>query len=219
MAKAAFERLEAMKNNGILSEHVWESLSPPLADHVAKTLKAVRNIMHDNPEVEFEEYETARRESLTQQRSTLSTLLRDGIISEEVFSELATEIDQARTDTHINWLEATHHADPNSITELIVFVIQEEDLQRTIETLTNINIPFVRMPSAGEFLNRRNATLLIAIHEGNKELIVQTLRESVEERVAVLHSSNHVTAEKTALAEVTVGATFFSFEIERYEEF
>ncbi|MFN2235081.1 MAG: Na+/H+ antiporter [Anaerolineales bacterium] len=219
MAKAAFERLDAMKNNGILSEHVWESLSPLLTDHVAKTTKAVRNFMHDNPEVEFEEYETARRESLTQQRSTLSTLLRDGIISEEVFSDLATEIDQAQTDTHINWLEATHQADPKSITELIVFVIQEEDLQNAIETLTNINIPFVRMPSAGEFLNRRNATLLITIHQENKELIIKTLRESVKERVAVLHSPNQAATGQTVPTEVTVGATLFSFEIERYEEF
>ena len=175
--------------------------------------------MHDNPEVEFDEYETARREALTQQRSTLSTLLRDGIISEEVFSELATEIDQAQTDTQVNWLDATHHIDPNSITELIVFVIQEEDLQRAIETLTSINIPFVRMPSAGEFLNRRNATLLIGIHQENKELIINTLRESVKERVAVLHPSDQVAAGKTILTEVTIGATLFSFEIERYEEF
>ena len=101
----------------------------------------------------------------------------------------------------------------------MVFVIQEEDLQSAIETLTNIKINFVRMPSAGEFLNRRNATLLIGIHQENKEQIIKALRESVKERVAVLHPPNQVASRQSGPTEVTVGATLFSFEIERYEEF
>jgi len=172
MSKSAYERLEMLQNNGILSEHVWESLEPVLAEHMVNTTKAVRNIMHDNPEVEFEEYDTARREALTQQRSTLSSLLRDGIISEEVFSELAAEIDQAQTESQIDWLEATHQTAPESITELMMIVIQEEDVNKAIKTLESINVPIVRMPSAGVFLGRRNTTLLIGSHQDEKEHVI-----------------------------------------------
>jgi hypothetical protein len=40
----------------------------------------------------------------------------------------------------------------------------------------------------------------------------------VKERVAVLHPSNQVKAGQTVPTEVTIGATLFAFEIERYEE-
>jgi CPA1 family monovalent cation:H+ antiporter len=218
MAKAAYDRLETMQSDGILSGHVWESVEPVLAEHTANTAKAVRNILHDNPEVEIEEYNTARREALTQQRSTLSTLLRDGIISEEVFSELAAEIDQAQTDTQISWLEATHHADPENITELMAIIIQEEDVNKTVETLESINVPIIQMPSAGEFLGRRNVTLLIGIHQDKKELVIKTLQESVQERAAVWEPRHGGTPGQAPPAEVIIGASLFSFEIERYEE-
>lgn len=215
MAKAAYERLDTMHANGILSNHVWESLAPILVEHKQKTAEAVQNIMHENPEVEFEEYATARREVLTQQRSTLSSLLRDGIISEEVFSDLAAEIDRAQTDTQVDWFEATHQTDPASIAELMAVVIQEEDLENTIESLENINVPLLRMPSAGEFLGRHNITLLIGINHDNRDQVIAALRESVQERVAVRQSQDDPESDQN---EVTVGATLFTFEIERYEE-
>jgi CPA1 family monovalent cation:H+ antiporter len=219
MSKAAYDRLETMQRNGILSEHVWESLESILREHTANTAKAVRNIMLENPVVEIEEYDTARREALIQQRSTLSTLLRDGIISEEIFSELAAEIDQAQTDSRIDWLEATSHTDPKGISELMAIVIQEEDISQAIETLESISVPIVRMPSAGEFLGRRNATLLIGIQQNKKEHVIKTLQKSVQKRVAVRQPRESETSIQASPAEVTIGALLFSFEIERYEEF
>ena len=146
-------------------------------------------------------------------------MLRDGIISEEVFIDLAAEIDQAQTDSQIDWLEATHHTDPKTITELMVIVIQEEDINQAVETLESFNIPIERLPSAGEFLSRRNATLLIGIHQDNKEQVIKLLQESVKERVAVWEPKDIETPTQPSLAEVTIGATLFSFDIERYEEF
>ena len=58
MSKAAYEQIATMQHHGLLSEHVWESLEPALANHATNTAKAVRDIMHDNPEVEIEEYDT-----------------------------------------------------------------------------------------------------------------------------------------------------------------
>lgn len=219
MSKAAYERLETMKNYGLLSQHVWDSLEPDLAEHAASTTEAVRTIMHDNPEVEFEEYVTARREALTQQRSTLSTLFRDGIISEEVFSDLATEIDQAQTDTQIDWLEATHQPGHHQITELLAIVVQEEDTEQVLEALQTINLPIVRMPSAGEFLGRRNSTILIGVSQNTKAQAINTIQGSVQQRFAVLLPRDDNIREDSEPEEVSIGATLFTFEIERFEEF
>ncbi len=219
MSKAAYERLETLRQNGILSEHVWEFVEPALAEHATNTAKAVKNILHDNPEVEFEEYDTARREALTQQRSTLSTLLREGIISEEVFSELVAEIDLAQTETQINWLEATHHSAPKSITELMAIVIQEEDVEKASNFLESIDVPIVRMPSAGEFLGKRNATLLIGTNRGNKKHIIKMLQEILQKRTAIWRPQDEEDPSDKIPEEVTIGATLFSFDVERFEEF
>jgi CPA1 family monovalent cation:H+ antiporter len=219
MSKAAYERLYAMQQNGILNEHVWETLEPVLSQHMNNTTKAVRNIMHDNPEVEIEEYETARREALTQQRSTLSSLFRDGLISEEVFSELAAEVDRARTDTLTDWLEITHNHRQISINHLLAAVIQEQDFENAIEALEQIDVPVVRMPSAGEFLGRRNVTILIGIPQGQEESIIQTLKQSSQQRVEILQESDRFPLNKDEPAEITIGANLFSFDVERFEEF
>jgi CPA1 family monovalent cation:H+ antiporter len=218
MSKAAYERLENMQHNGILSEHVWNSLKPKLADHTANTANAVRMILNANPEVEIDEYDTARREALTQQRSTLSALYRNGTISEEVFSELIAEIDQVQTDSQISWLTATNKVDPEGISELIAVVIQEEDLDNAISALENINLPIVRLPSSGEFLGRRNVTFLIGTGKDQKERVIKILQGSVKKRLAIW-DPDEMTKSPNVPPEVLVGATLFSFEIERYEEF
>jgi len=219
MSKAAYERLNAMQHNGILNEHVWETLEPILSQHMNNTTKAVRNIMHDNPEVEIEEYETARREALTQQRSTLSGLFRDGLISEEVFSELAAEVDRAQTDSHINWLEITHNHRQMSIDHLVAAVIQEQDFENAIEALEKMDVPVVRMPSAGEFLGRRNVTILIGIPQEQEKSIIQTLQQSSQQRVEILQQSDQLPHGKDESAEITIGANLFTFDVERFEEF
>ena len=112
------------------------------------------------------------------------------------FQNSAAEVDQAQTDTQINWLEATHQADPKDISEFMVIIIQEEDVDSAVETLNSINVPIVRMPSAGEFLGRQNATILIGIDQGKKEFILNSLQQSVRQRVEFLHQKRDGSAPK-----------------------
>jgi len=210
MSKAAYDRLDAMQQNGLLSVHVWESIAPILKEHTKKTALAVRNALQDDPEVKLDEYNTAQREALLTQRSTLATLLRDGIISEKTFSDLAVEIDKALTEMKTNWLEETHKSKQN-ITSLMIAVVQEQDLENAVTALTKIDAPIVRMPSAGEFLDRRNATILIGIPEGQENIITQTIMQSSQQRIEILSNTRES-------QEITIGATLFSLDIERYEE-
>lgn len=54
---------------------------------------AVSAVLRANPALEAEELDTARRELLRIQRTTLLDLRRDGSISDEVFERLTAEVD------------------------------------------------------------------------------------------------------------------------------
>jgi hypothetical protein len=51
--------------------------------------------MTSEPDVEADELDTAYREALRGQRAALTGLLRDGVISEDTYSQLISEVDEA----------------------------------------------------------------------------------------------------------------------------
>jgi hypothetical protein len=77
----------------LISSHVWDDLKPRLVSEIDTLVVAVREVLKAAPRLEAEELDTAQREALRAQRSALLGLQRDGIISDEVFNELAAEID------------------------------------------------------------------------------------------------------------------------------
>jgi monovalent cation:H+ antiporter, CPA1 family len=91
--RAAALHLDQMQRDGFLSQHAWEILRPELLERVEQMALDVRALQRIHPELAADELDRARRELLRAQRSALRTLQRDGVISEEVFECLATEID------------------------------------------------------------------------------------------------------------------------------
>jgi hypothetical protein len=91
--RSAESHLERRHREGLLSTHTWEILRPRLEDQLALLAEAVRESLRAAPALEAEEMDTARREILRAQRSAYMGLLRDGVISHDVFEELSTEID------------------------------------------------------------------------------------------------------------------------------
>jgi len=87
--------LDRRHREGLLSHHAWETLKPKLKEQDALLVDAVREVMHADPELEAEELDTARREILRAQRSAFMGLLRDGVISDDVYEKLTSEIDIA----------------------------------------------------------------------------------------------------------------------------
>lgn len=94
-ARAALAHLERRHTEGLISSHAWEQLKPELASQVNVFSNAVRDVLKAAPKLEAEELDTAKREALRAQRSALLGLRHDGVISEDVFGELAAEIDTA----------------------------------------------------------------------------------------------------------------------------
>jgi CPA1 family monovalent cation:H+ antiporter len=96
--RAADARLDQMHAEGLLSTHAWERLKPVVVQRAAALGQAVRSTMRADPELEAEQLETGWRELLRAQRSSLLGLRRDGVVSEDVFEALTTEVDGQLTE-------------------------------------------------------------------------------------------------------------------------
>jgi CPA1 family monovalent cation:H+ antiporter len=101
--RGAHDYLRRMTQQGLISEHTWQKLSPLLQKQNDALVDAIREIMVSDPAVEAEELDTARREALRAQRSALRGLLRDGVISESSYAILIDEIDSALIQENLNW--------------------------------------------------------------------------------------------------------------------
>jgi hypothetical protein len=58
----------------------------------------VKQVMTSEPQVEAEEFDTAYREALRAQRIALTSLLLDGVITDEIYTTLIAEVDEALMD-------------------------------------------------------------------------------------------------------------------------
>lgn len=107
------------------------------------------------------------------------------------------------------------------INRLMAAIVQEQDVEGAIKALHKIGLSVTRLSSTGGFLGRRSTTLLIGFSAGQEELAVQTLHKKCRTRVEYVT----IPLEGTPLpipapTPITVGgATIFTLEIERYEEF
>jgi len=219
--RAAHEYLRGMNQQGMLSEHTWQRLSPLMERENGVLLEAVKEIMASDPAVEAEELDTARREALHAQRSALMGLLRDNVISEEAYSQLAGEVDAALTEEGSSWpdLLRSSSAPALHITKLMVAVIQKQDDENATNLLTNLGFPLDHLPSSGGFLNQHNVTLLIGLPAGREETVVNALRRACRGHVDFT-ASNLASDLPITPKPVTVSkATIFTFDVEAYEEF
>lgn len=102
----------------------------------------------------------------------------------------------------------------------LIVVIQSQDAENAEISLNNLGFTLTRLPSFGGFLGRRNATLMIALAETDRQKVLDSLRESCRQRVEYIA----VPLESAPLplptpTPITVGgATIFTLPIEHYEE-
>jgi CPA1 family monovalent cation:H+ antiporter len=94
-AQAALRRVEEMHGGNMLSLATFRQIEPQLKKQIADALAAQTALLDEHPGLQSEELEDAEMESLRAQRATLTTLLSNGFISEQVYEELVAEIDAA----------------------------------------------------------------------------------------------------------------------------
>ncbi len=215
MARASFERLEHMYNEGLLSRHLWERLSKPMIQHAEALSRAVEETLHADPSLEIKEMNSAFRDILQTQRSALTALLRDGIIAEETYAQLLGEVDTALVDPQTNLFEMLRLDAGKHITSLLAVIVQEADVENVMAVLNRQGLPVTRLSSMGGFLGRKNVTLLVGTPEGAEEGIKKGIINASRQRVEFIPGSLD---DPQTSASVTIGgATIFAFDIERYE--
>jgi len=213
MARTAYNQLESMYNDGILSRHVWSVLSTPIEKHADTLLDAAARTMSSHPDVETRELESAIQEALKTERAALRTLLRNGNISEETFAELVHEVDSALTENQTDLIQLLRLRTIRNIQNLITIVIQERDLENISSMLHPYKYPLTHISSTGGFLGQKNATLMIGV-PANKLEEIKTLIENASEGRAKVLSDDHSDKPKITHG----GATIFTLDVERYEE-
>lgn len=123
--RSADSRLDRLHNDGMLSSHTWEKLKLNVTNQASAMAEKVRGLLLADPELEAEELETGWREMLRAQRSSLLSLRRDGVISDDVFDQLSTDVDAQliegysslpeEVDLRTQFLELTLPDDSNAI--------------------------------------------------------------------------------------------------------
>lgn len=103
---------------------------------------------------------------------------------------------------------------------LVVAVIQEQDLDTATKALQAIGASLTYLSSAGGFLGRRNATLLVGLPADRLPDSLNVLHEACRQRVEYMTLPMEGSPmPMPAPVPVTVGgATVFALPVERFEQ-
>lgn len=218
-ANAGFQHLQGLSEDGLISVHTWRTIRPMLEQRMDALVGSVQEVVSESPELEAEEFETARKEMLRAQRSMLGTMRTSGALSDETYDELVTEIDQAITSDRETWGQYALKGLDNNICQLLLAVVQSNDLESASNALAIRGIQVTRIQSQGGFLRKRNHVLLMGIAPGRLRAAMDTLERVCNERVDYISPLNlGVEDDKRERLPVRVqGSTIFVFDVERCE--
>ncbi len=219
-AQASQDHLRRLHQEGMISSHTWDRMSPILNQRIEALTRAVQEALRKAPQLEFDEVETARREMLRAQRNMIADLRRDGVISDETHEDLVSEIDLVLDTRSDYWPSQAILSGPvPAVDSLVVAVVQDLDLESVLNALAIRGIPVTRIQSRGGFLRESNHLLLVGVAEEHLEEAVSALRRASRERVRFVDSplgSSPVPV--AAPTEVKIhGVTVFVFKVNRYE--
>lgn len=103
--RTADTHLDRLHNDGMLSSLTREKLKRNLTTQAVSLAEKVRGLLIADPVLEAEELDTGWREMLRAQRASLLSLRQDGVISDEVFERLSTEVDAQLSEGYPSTLE------------------------------------------------------------------------------------------------------------------
>jgi uncharacterized protein YaaQ len=103
---------------------------------------------------------------------------------------------------------------------LLVAVVQDQDLDAATKALQNIGASLTYLSSAGGFLGRRNATLLIGMPVERKEDALAALHEACRQRIEymTLPLEGSPMPMPSPVPVTVGGATVFALPVERFEQ-
>jgi uncharacterized protein YaaQ len=108
----------------------------------------------------------------------------------------------------------------NPIHLLLVAVVQDQDLEAATKALHKVGASLTYLSSAGGFLGRRNATLLMGLPVEKENEALEALRAACRQRIEYMTLPlEGAPMPMPAPVPVTVGgATVFALPVERFEQ-
>jgi CPA1 family monovalent cation:H+ antiporter len=103
--RAAWQMLQGMHDDGILSPLVWQTLNNEYRLEGERLAAEVEALYQDHVHLQQDELMATRRECLRTQKSALLSLVQQGVISEEVYRDLMTGLDR-RLETIDEWVSS-----------------------------------------------------------------------------------------------------------------
>ncbi len=149
--RSADSRLDRLHNDGMLSSHTWERLKHNITRQASTLAEKVRGLLLADPVLEAEELDTGWREMLRAQRASLLSLRQDGVISDEVFENLATEVDAQLSEGYPSESDETETS-----TQFLEITLPDES-GAIGKTIAELNIP--------------RSAVLVSIQRGDETII------------------------------------------------
>ena len=100
---AAYDQLKKVHKQGMISKHVWDIISKTIDPYTRELTDSMQEILKQHPYVEIEELDSAWREFLQYQRLALGEFLSERSITEDVYNELVSRIDNQLASNEITW--------------------------------------------------------------------------------------------------------------------
>lgn len=105
--RSAGRHMDRLYQEGALLPVAWETVKDEVDQRQEELSDRLRGLLEKHPELRNQVISLARIEVLRAQRAALDELARDGLLSDEVLSELEAEIDAAiETPSHDNMVQA-----------------------------------------------------------------------------------------------------------------
>jgi uncharacterized protein YaaQ len=103
---------------------------------------------------------------------------------------------------------------------LMLAVVQEQDRDEATQALEALDLPVVFLFSAGGFLGRRNATLLVGLPDGQEETALDVLKQNCRQHIEYLTMplEGSPLPMPTPVPVTVGGATVFALPVEHFEE-
>jgi len=110
--------------------------------------------------------------------------------------------------------------DTHQIKLLMLAVVQEQDRDEATRALEDLNLPVVFLFSAGGFLGRRNATLLVGLPDEHVEDTIKVLEKTCRQHIEYLTMplEGSPLPMPTPVPVTVGGATVFALPVEHFEE-
>jgi len=101
--RAAYDHMKKIHHAGMVSNHVWDIINNTINPYTKELTESMQDILREYPDVETEELDSAWRELLQYQRLALSELLAERGITEDIYNDLTSRIDNQLASSEIAW--------------------------------------------------------------------------------------------------------------------